>query len=513
MTDSTAASLSNLMMGPAAAPEPPANRGPRTARADADVDPARDDGRDEPKESFAETFKKVSDAREAPDRDDRTDARPQGEAAKASAKPKAPGKPAGKKKDASADAVAAAAALLGLGDVIRPQAGKALQLTPAKARPAGEVAEGAVVKSIDLAQLLAAARQGKAPGESLADVAARIEAGAAEGDESLKGLLDLARKAAAKAGKTAEVDTDTNPKAAAKADESADVALAGKGDLAAAASEATKPVATAPGEVKPSAGAEAAGQPALSLKQSEAETGGEAATGGEGDGQGLASLLKPARQRLASGEGAAPNGRPFAAALAQAGKDAPAQVELTGSSQSLERPTGPQASSPTATASATATTASFQPTVEQPVSAQLTQFLRTQNAREGQELTLRLNPAELGSVKMVLRSEGGELRLSMEASNPRTLEQMQREAPVLMQRLADSGIEVKRMEFIQSDPGSSDGSFGGLQQQQRGQHGGQSGDEAPGGQTAHASRDAAEAFGRSDDRAGQVSDDSINVWM
>ncbi len=225
---------------------------------------------------------------------------------------------------------------------------------------------------------------------------------------------------------------------------------------------------------------------------------------------------------------------------AQPGRSFPADLQQTDPAaeinvQSLQ-PGHAEESAPTAGATAGSAPAAgtqaasdqAQGEIERPVAAQLSHYLRARNARAGDELVLRLTPPELGSVRMTLRNQDGELRLLLEAANPRTLTQMQREAPALMQRLQDSGIEVRRMEFAQSDgqpePDASDAS--GQQSQARQQEmfgqGQDSGRRRGGSGQGRARRDAgyvaetASAADRAPGRAGPdgpVGDETINLWM
>ena len=56
----------------------------------------------------------------------------------------------------------------------------------------------------------------------------------------------------------------------------------------------------------------------------------------------------------------------------------------------------------------------------------------------------------------MLRAEGSEVRGVLEADNPRTLTQLQREAPIIMSRLADAGVQMKRMDLSLGDSGTGD---------------------------------------------------------
>lgn len=78
----------------------------------------------------------------------------------------------------------------------------------------------------------------------------------------------------------------------------------------------------------------------------------------------------------------------------------------------------------------------------------------------GKQMVLRLNPPELGRVRLTLRADGTAVRGVVEVESARTLGEIQKEAPALMQHLAEGGVQVRRMEFVLSDPASSGSAFG-----------------------------------------------------
>lgn len=152
-----------------------------------------------------------------------------------------------------------------------------------------------------------------------------------------------------------------------------------------------------------------------------------------------------------------------------------------------------------------------------PVVGQLTQALRAQGPQVGQQILVRLDPPELGQVRMILHEDGSALRGVVEVSNPRTCAELQQEMPALAQRLAESGIDVRRIEVVLSDQGrgdlaDADGSAV-LQENHQGRQDGDQGDAAGGspGEIDEADRggDAAETREPND----YVSEASINVWI
>ncbi len=152
--------------------------------------------------------------------------------------------------------------------------------------------------------------------------------------------------------------------------------------------------------------------------------------------------------------------------------------------------------------------------VAQSVVRQVGNYMQTQRLRSGDEMVLRLDPPELGSVKMTLEGKGNQLRMVVEASNPRTLVDLQREAPALMQRLVDSGIEVRRMEFAQSDPSGSGGSFGSLNRQgAQGQGAFDQQDGAPRPGRGPLMDASAEETASSSPAASVIGEQAINLWM
>ena len=148
---------------------------------------------------------------------------------------------------------------------------------------------------------------------------------------------------------------------------------------------------------------------------------------------------------------------------------------------------------------------------------QITEAFRSSASRNGQEIVVRLNPPELGRVRVTLRLEGGEVRGVLEVENPKTLSQLQREAPNIMARLTDAGIEMKRMDLSLSENGSRDSMRDPAWfSQQYGENGsGQGGWGARGQGLA-----TDEALSGPPDSEGELQpvlmatgDDSINIWI
>jgi flagellar hook-length control protein FliK len=149
---------------------------------------------------------------------------------------------------------------------------------------------------------------------------------------------------------------------------------------------------------------------------------------------------------------------------------------------------------------------------------QISDAFQASAARKGQEIVIRLDPPELGRVSVKLRIQGGEVRGVLEVDNPRTLSQLQREAPNLLNRLADAGVEMKRMELSLSDDGSSrestrDSAWFAQQYGENGSGFGSWGSQAQRGRADDALSAGADIEGELSQATTTIGDDSINVWI
>ena len=91
------------------------------------------------------------------------------------------------------------------------------------------------------------------------------------------------------------------------------------------------------------------------------------------------------------------------------------------------------------------------------VTDQIAESIRSGAARPGREIVIRLHPPELGRVHLSLQAEGKEVRAVLEVENSRTLSEIQRETPALIQRLAEGGVQLRRMDINLNEQGSGDG--------------------------------------------------------
>lgn len=140
---------------------------------------------------------------------------------------------------------------------------------------------------------------------------------------------------------------------------------------------------------------------------------------------------------------------------------------------------------------------------QQVLDAAVTASLR----QAGDQVVVRLDPPDLGSVRLMLSADGDGVRGVIESDNRATLVAMQRETPAMIDRLNEAGVNVKEVQFIfnQRSDGNPSGMFAQDQQAQR--QSAQLARQAAGeGGNMHVAQAAAAG-------AGYVDESSINVWM
>lgn len=131
-------------------------------------------------------------------------------------------------------------------------------------------------------------------------------------------------------------------------------------------------------------------------------------------------------------------------------------------------------------------------------------------AAEGsRQVVVRLDPPELGSVTLKLESRGGELRAVVEVDNARTLAEIQKETPALVQRLTDGGIQVRSLDLVMTG-GSPDSSQSQMFWQDR--QGWGQGAERGFDHGTYAAMSGGDATG-SVSQTSLVADNAINVWV
>ncbi len=82
---------------------------------------------------------------------------------------------------------------------------------------------------------------------------------------------------------------------------------------------------------------------------------------------------------------------------------------------------------------------------------QITAHVQASRDNLSQEMTIRLDPPELGQVNVQLRTAGDGLQGLIRVEHAQTLDELTRDMPTLLQKLADAGIEVKDIELRMND--------------------------------------------------------------
>jgi flagellar hook-length control protein FliK len=151
---------------------------------------------------------------------------------------------------------------------------------------------------------------------------------------------------------------------------------------------------------------------------------------------------------------------------------------------------------------------------------QVTQALASM--RVSQRTVIQLDPPELGRIRMSIESRGNELHAVLQVENSRTFNDLQREAPALMERMAEAGVTMRQVEVHLSNDttnGSSQGQSGQSfasafeDTDDRGQGAdNDSSDDNPNNPAADQADGDAATLAASES-VSYVSDDAINVWI
>jgi flagellar hook-length control protein FliK len=108
---------------------------------------------------------------------------------------------------------------------------------------------------------------------------------------------------------------------------------------------------------------------------------------------------------------------------------------------------GTEQSSATASASKMANTSSPNG-ASTSVGKQIQESIYSSLKQGEQQITIRLNPPELGKVSIQFREQDGQLVGLLEVSRAQTRTEVQQALPQIIQNLAESGIQVKRLEVL-----------------------------------------------------------------
>ncbi|MHC4395199.1 MAG: flagellar hook-length control protein FliK [Planctomycetota bacterium] len=93
------------------------------------------------------------------------------------------------------------------------------------------------------------------------------------------------------------------------------------------------------------------------------------------------------------------------------------------------------------------TTADLSPSVGEQIQESISSSL----SRNDQQITIRLNPPELGKVFIKFQAQENEITGILEVSKAQTRYEVEQALPEVIRNLADSGIEVRRLEVVISD--------------------------------------------------------------
>ncbi len=150
-----------------------------------------------------------------------------------------------------------------------------------------------------------------------------------------------------------------------------------------------------------------------------------------------------------------------------------------------------------------------------PAADQIVETVRLRGVRTGEQIIVRLDPPQLGRVRLTLHADGQELRGLLEVDNPRTLTELQREAPALADRLAEGGVELRRLDVQLSDQGRSDSTNSAPQQ---GAGGGEGPPQRDAAERGNGDQPGPAVLGAGDLEPEelpdqQIADQSINIWM
>ncbi len=108
-------------------------------------------------------------------------------------------------------------------------------------------------------------------------------------------------------------------------------------------------------------------------------------------------------------------------------------------------------STSTTTSTSAVTTAGASAATGAKVADQITTHIQANRTTLGEEMVIRLDPPELGRIRIQIRSMNGELTGVIRADNRQTLVELQRESSSLMQRLNDAGVQIKTLDMGMSD--------------------------------------------------------------
>ncbi len=84
------------------------------------------------------------------------------------------------------------------------------------------------------------------------------------------------------------------------------------------------------------------------------------------------------------------------------------------------------------------------------VREQIYESVRSSIQQGTSEITIRLNPPELGQISVKFSEQGNELRGVLEATNPQTRAEIRQAIPEIIRSLEESGVSIKRIDVMLS---------------------------------------------------------------
>ena len=82
---------------------------------------------------------------------------------------------------------------------------------------------------------------------------------------------------------------------------------------------------------------------------------------------------------------------------------------------------------------------------------QIRESIHSLASQGDQQITIRLNPPELGRVSIKFQEQAGEITGLLEVSKLQTRIEIQQALPQILRDLADSGVQIKRLEVMLED--------------------------------------------------------------
>jgi flagellar hook-length control protein FliK len=144
----------------------------------------------------------------------------------------------------------------------------------------------------------------------------------------------------------------------------------------------------------------------------------------------------------------APSGNNSGSEFGQTLQQSDLQVPVTEQSQSATENTKTSETS----------TQTLQNNVSTGVGKQILESIQNSTSSQSgdQQITVRLNPPELGKVYIKFREQDNQITGLMEVSKTQTRIEIEQALPQIVRNLADSGIQVRRFEVVLNDSGGSE---------------------------------------------------------